>query len=84
MRNRGRFVARLGHQRDRVSKLFPREGHGFIETPDGREIYFHCDSFLHEGFKHLEIGTEVVYVEEEGNKGPQASAIKPVGRHHHL
>jgi cold shock CspA family protein/ribosome-associated translation inhibitor RaiA len=68
----------------RVFKLFPDEGYGFIETPDGREIYFHRDSVLHEGFDHLQIGTEVAFVEEEGKKGPQASTVRPVGRHHHL
>jgi cold shock CspA family protein/ribosome-associated translation inhibitor RaiA len=68
----------------RVSKLFPNEGYGFIETPDGREIYFHRHSVLHEGFDHLQIGIEVAFVEEEGKKGPQASTVRPVGRHHHL
>jgi cold shock CspA family protein/ribosome-associated translation inhibitor RaiA len=68
----------------RVSKLFPDEGYGFLETPDDREIYFHRASVLHEGFDRLEIGTEVTFVEEEGKKGPQASTVKPVGRHHHL
>jgi cold shock CspA family protein len=67
-----------------VSKLFPDEGYGFIGTPDGREVYFHRDSVLHGGFDHLRIGTEVAFVEEEGKKGPQASTVKPVGRHHHL
>jgi ribosome-associated translation inhibitor RaiA len=30
----------------RVSKLFPEEGYGFLETPGGREIYFHRNSVL--------------------------------------
>jgi len=68
----------------RVSKLFPDEGYGFIETPDGREIYFHRHSVLNEGFDRLQLGTEVAFVEEEGKKGPQASTVRPVGRHHHL
>jgi cold shock CspA family protein/ribosome-associated translation inhibitor RaiA len=68
----------------RVSKLFPDEGYGFLETPDGREIYFHRHSVLHEGFDGLQVGTEVTFVEEEGKKGPQASTVRPVGRHHHL
>ncbi len=68
----------------RVTKLFPDEGYGFLETPDGREIYFHRHSVLHEGFDQLRIGTEVAFVEEEGKKGPQASTVRPVGRHHHL
>ncbi len=67
-----------------VRRLFPREGYGFLETADGREIYFHRDSVLNEGFDRLEIGTEVAFAEEEGQKGPQASSLKPVGRHHHV
>ncbi len=68
----------------RVSKLFPDEGYGFLSTPDGREIYFHRHSVLHDEFTHLQIGSEVTFVEEEGKKGPQASTVKPVGKHHHL
>jgi cold shock CspA family protein len=52
--------------------------------PGAREIYFHRDSVLHDAFDRLAIGTEVTFVEEEGKKGPQASTVKPVGRHHHL
>jgi cold shock CspA family protein/ribosome-associated translation inhibitor RaiA len=67
----------------RVSQLFPHLGYGFIETPDGREIYFHRHSVLHDAFDRLQVGTEVTFVEEEGLKGPQASTVKLVGRHHH-
>jgi cold shock CspA family protein/ribosome-associated translation inhibitor RaiA len=67
----------------RVVKLFPGEGYGFLQTTDGRELYFHRNSVLHKGFNKLSIGTEVTFVEEEGNKGPQASTVKRVGRHHH-
>jgi cold shock CspA family protein/ribosome-associated translation inhibitor RaiA len=68
----------------RVVRLFPEEGYGFLETPDGREVYFHRHSVLDEGFDRLEVGTEVAFVEEAGKKGPQASTVRPVGRHHHL
>lgn len=67
----------------RICKLFPQEAYGFIETSDGREIYFHRHSVLHEGFDHLHKGTEVSFVEEAGEKGPQASTVKIVGRHGH-
>ncbi len=67
----------------RVSKLFPTEGYGFLSTPDGREIDFHRHSVLHEAFDRLEVGAEVTFVEEEGKKGPQASTVRPVGRHGH-
>jgi cold shock CspA family protein/ribosome-associated translation inhibitor RaiA len=68
----------------RISKLIPEEGYGFLATPDGREIYFHRHSVLEDEFDRLEVGTEVTFVEEEGKKGPQASTVRPVGRHHHL
>jgi len=68
----------------RVSRLFPQEDYGFIETPDGREIYFHRHSVLHEAFERLQVGAEVTFAEEEGKKGPQASTVRLVGRHHHL
>src|SRR5262249_19626059 len=42
--------------RGRVSKLFPKEGYGFIETPDGLEVYFHRNSVLHHGWVRLSIG----------------------------
>jgi cold shock CspA family protein len=68
----------------RVGKLFPEEGYGFLQTPDGREIYFHRNSVLDEGFGRLQIGTEVTFAEEEGAKGPQATTVRRVGRHHRL
>ncbi|MBI3812124.1 MAG: HPF/RaiA family ribosome-associated protein [Nitrospirae bacterium] len=59
----------------RVSKLFPGQGYGFLEAPDGYEIYFHRNSVLGDAFDRLMIGTEVRFVEEDGEKGPQASTV---------
>lgn len=67
----------------RVARLVPEKAHGFIETTDGREIYFSSNSVLDGGFDRLEVGTEVRFAEEAGDKGPQASSVTPVGRHHH-
>ncbi len=83
-RSRGFTKGHVGQPHAKVSKLFPQEGYGFLETPDGREIYFHRHSVLDEGFDRLQIGTEVTFAEEMGKKGPQASTVKRVGRHHHL
>jgi ribosomal subunit interface protein len=58
-----------------VSKLFAEEGYGFLETPNGREIYFHRNSVLDPGFDHLAVGTTVRFAEEQGEKGPQASTV---------
>jgi cold shock CspA family protein/ribosome-associated translation inhibitor RaiA len=68
----------------RVARLLALERYGFIETPDGREVYFHANSLLNGDFERLSLGTEVTFVEELGDKGPQASTVKIVGRHSHL
>jgi cold shock CspA family protein/ribosome-associated translation inhibitor RaiA len=60
----------------RVTKLFPEEAYGFLETPDGREIYFHKNSVLQPGFEQLEVGAEVHFAEEIGEKGPQATTVR--------
>jgi cold shock CspA family protein len=67
----------------RVEKLFPEGGYGFLETADGREIYFHRNSVVKAKFEELKVGIEVRFVEELGDKGPQASTVSPVGRHGH-
>ncbi len=64
--------------RARISKLLPAENYGFLEAPGGREIYFHKNSVLNGGFDQLKIGSLVTFSEEEGEKGPQASTVKPV------
>lgn len=58
-----------------VKKLDAKEGFGFLETPDGDEIYFHRNSVLPPGFERLKIGTEVRFVQEIGERGPQASSL---------
>ncbi len=60
----------------RVTKLFPEESYGFLETADGREVYFHANSVINEEFPRLIIGIEVVFVEEDGDSGPQASSVR--------
>ncbi len=74
---RGAVKAHQGFATARVAKL--NDGYGFLETPDGREIYFHRNSVLDGHFEDLTAGTEVRFVEEAGEKGPQASTVAIVG-----
>jgi cold shock CspA family protein len=64
----------------RIVKIFPFEDYGFLQTPDGRELYFHKNSVLAPGFERLEVGHEVHFAEEMGDKGPQASTVRMAGR----
>jgi cold shock CspA family protein/ribosome-associated translation inhibitor RaiA len=68
----------------RVSRLFPHENFGFLETPEGREVYFHGQSVVHDVFKQLQVGTEVTFVEKQGEKGPQASTVRMTRRRHQV
>ena len=63
-----------------VTQIFPDKYYGFLVTPDGREIYFHADSVLNGAFGHLKVGTVVTFAEEQGDKGPQASTVRIVGK----
>jgi len=81
--NRGKVKIHEAPPHGRITKLFLHEGYGFIETVDGREIYFHSNSVLEPGFVQLEIGTAVRFFEEQGGKGPQASTVAFVGKPHH-
>ena len=64
-----------------VMKLDPSGEFGFLETADGREFYFHRNSVLDPWFSRLVIGARVSFAEEMGEKGPQASTVKLLGKH---
>ncbi len=74
-RQRGYVKEHEEQPRGRVTKIFPERGYGFLETPDGLEVYFHKNSVLEPGFDRLTVGTEVRFVEEAGEEGPQASTV---------
>lgn len=67
-----------------VARLFPVEGYGFIRTPDGEEVYFHRNSVVSGAFNRLKEGSEVRFAAAEGesDKGPQATTVHLVGKHH--
>ena len=51
-----------------MAKFVAGEGYGFIETADGREVYFHRNSVLDDAFEHLTVGSEVRFAELMGRK----------------
>ena len=61
--------------RVRITALFPDKGYGFLQSPDGYDVYFHGNSVVNREFEKLAIGMEVRFVEEMGDKGPQASSV---------
>ena len=63
-----------------VKSIFPKEGYGFLKAADESEIYFTKASVLDGHFARLRSGTRVRYVEELGDKGPQASSVAVIQR----
>ena len=64
-----------------VVQLDPLGEFGLLESSDGQEIYFHRNSVLDGDYARLAVGSRVTYAEEMGEKGPQASTVKLMGKH---
>ena len=81
-KRQGRVKAHAQSAHGHVSVLEPEQDYGRLETPDGRDIYFHRNSLVNAEFDDLAIGTELRFVEELGEEGPQASSVFVIGKHH--
>ena len=75
-RQRGTVKTAARQARGRVSRLFPIDEYGYIEAEDGHELYFQKSSVLKGAFNRLTVGGVVSFVEEPGEKGPQASTVR--------
>jgi CspA family cold shock protein len=61
-------------------KWFSSEkGYGFITPQDGgADVFVHFSAIVGEGYKELAEGQQVSYEVSQGQKGPQASDVKPM------
>lgn len=66
-----------------IAEISRADGYGFIQTDDGR-VYFNRASVLGGAFDELAPGALVTFVEEQGDKGPQASTVRVLGKHHYV
>lgn len=51
------------------------KGYGFIEQPEGDDIFVHFSAIQGEGFKTLEEGESVTFDIEQSDRGPQATKV---------
>lgn len=64
-----------------VVRLDPGGEFGFLRSSDGEEIYFHRNSVLGAELSQLDVGSRVMFSQEVGEKGPQATTVKLLGKH---
>jgi len=51
------------------------KGYGFIEKPDGDDIFVHFSAIHADGFRTLAEGEEVEFEIRDSEKGPQAANV---------
>jgi ribosomal subunit interface protein len=80
-RQRGEVKTHETPLQGRVARLFPDDGYGFVAATDGREIYFHRNSVIDDGFDALTVGqaVQLAVAEDESDAGPQATTVRPIG-----
>ncbi|RVQ69584.1 HPF/RaiA family ribosome-associated protein [Croceicoccus ponticola] len=66
----------------KVARIDPSGEYGFLEDADGSEVYFHRNALANGRMDDIEVGARVSFVPSQGDKGPQASLVKPLDRHH--
>ncbi len=53
----------------------PKKGYGFIQGPQGHDVFIHYSQIGGSGFRSLRDGEEVTYELTEGEKGLQARTV---------
>jgi len=81
-KRRGKVKSHETPPHGRIAMLAPDEDYGKIITADNREVYFHRNSVVDTDFDKLNVGDEVRFSEELGERGPQATGVHAIGKHH--
>jgi CspA family cold shock protein len=54
------------------------KGYGFIAVDGGKDVFVHYSAILMDGYRSLEQGQRVEFEITQGQKGPQAEAVRTV------
>ena len=61
-----------------VKWFSPEKGYGFIEQPEGEDLFVHFSEIQTDGFRTLAEGQAVTFEVVQGPKGLQASNVAPI------
>ena len=61
-----------------MEKILRNQQYGFLQSLDGKSVYFNRNSVLHNHWEQFKVGTAVHYTQEMGDKGLQASTVEMV------
>jgi CspA family cold shock protein len=75
---RSRDMEVVGLAEGTVKWFSPEKGYGFIEQPEGEDLFVHFSEIQVEGFRTLSEGQAVKFEVVQGPKGLQASNVSPV------
>jgi CspA family cold shock protein len=59
-------------------KRLTDKGFGFIDTGDGKDIFFHMSSLEGVRYDELTEGQRVSFTTGQGPKGPRAENVRPI------
>jgi cold shock protein len=59
-----------------IRRLLEHRGFGFIQSEDGRSVFFHRSEVLHVPFQALQEGQAVEFAVEETSQGPKARRVR--------
>lgn len=55
------------------------KGYGFIAVDGGQDVFVHYSAIQAEGYRSLDEGQRVEFEVTQGQKGPQADAVRVIG-----
>lgn len=62
-----------------VKWFSPDKGYGFISQDDGVDVFVHFSAIVGDGYRNLEENMKVEFDLTQGQKGPQATNVRPIG-----
>jgi cold shock CspA family protein/ribosome-associated translation inhibitor RaiA len=77
-RQQGKTKVHEAPAEGRIIRL-SKDGYGFIESTDGREVYFHCNAVKNRSPNALRKGAKVRFVESDTDGRVQASTVHLMG-----